>query len=138
MASVGATNDPRRWQPIATLGAISWLGLYLHNTLSLPALTPLSPENSLAAFVALALIVAWWLLRGQRAVAALIFGWAMTHLVVGAIFTVIPFPLLPFYPEQTAAHYLAHLSYGLARLPLIGAMVWHLRASPQHPLRSQR
>ena len=138
MASIGATNDPRRWQPVATLVAVSWLGLYLHNTLSLPALTPLSPENSLTALVALALLIAWCLLRGQRAVSALILGWALTHLVVGAVVTVMPFPFLPFYPEQTAAHYLAHLSYGLAQLPLIGAMIGHLRASPQHPLRSQR
>jgi hypothetical protein len=50
--------------------------------------------------------------------------------MVGAIVTVIPFPWLAFYPEQTIAHYFAHLIYGLAQLPLIRSMIGHLRASP--------
>ena len=40
-------------------------------------------------------------------------------LLVGAVLTVIPFPFLPFYPEQTLEHYLAHLVYGLAQVPLV-------------------
>jgi hypothetical protein len=127
MVPLRATNDPRRWQPVAMLMALSWLGEFVHNTLSLPMLAPLSPENSLPALVALALVVAWCLLRVRRVLAALTLGWAVTHLVVGAAVTVIPFPFLPFYPEQTVAHYLAHILYGVAQLPLIVAMIGHLR-----------
>ena len=64
---------------------------------------------------------------------ALLLGWGLVHLVVGAVITVLPFPFLPFVPEQTAAHYLAHFLYGLAQVPLIAAMFGHLRASEGAP-----
>ena len=129
-AAMSATTIPRRGPPVAALVALSWLGLFAHNALSLPALTLLSPENSLVALVAVCLAVGWWLLRGQRIAAAVLLGWGALHLVGGAVVTVIPFAFLPFVPEQTIVHYLAHLVYGLAQLPLIGAMIGQLRAPP--------
>ena len=128
---MSATAIPRRRPPVAALMALSWLGLYIHNALSLPALTLLSPENSVIALIAVCLVIGWWLLRGQRIAAALLLGWGALHLVGGAVVTVIPFPFLPFVPEQTVAHYLAHLVYGLAQLPLIAAMIGQLRVSPE-------
>lgn len=53
--------------------------------------------------------------------------WATLHLVVGAVITVIPFGFLPFTPEQSLRHYLAHVVYGLAQLPLIIVMVQEIR-----------
>jgi hypothetical protein len=128
---MSATHIPWRCPPVAALVALSWLGLFAHNALSLPTLTLLSPENSLVALVAVCLVIGWWLLRGRRIAAALLLGWGGLHLVGGAVVTVIPFAFLPFVPEQTLAHYLAHLVYGLAQLPLIGAMIGQLRASPE-------
>ena len=98
---------------------ISWLGEYIHNLFELPNLTVLSPENSLPALVSLALFAAWWLTSFNRVVMLLILGWGTLHLIGGALLSVIPFPFLPFYPEQTLDHYAAHVVYGLAQIPLI-------------------
>jgi hypothetical protein len=133
MAQLRTTTHPRRWQPIAMLMALSWLGEFVHNTLSLPALTLRSPENSALALIATLLVIAWWRCRGQRIVAAFLLGWGLVQLVVGAVITVLPFPFLPFVPEQSAAHYLSHLLYGLAQVPLIAAMIGRLRASEDAP-----
>lgn len=142
MAASGVASDSRRWQPVAALVALSWLGEFAHNAISLPALTPLSPENSLTALVAAGLVFGWWLLRGRRVAAALLLGWGLLHFVVGAVVTVIPVPFLPFVPEQTIVHYLAHIIYGLAQVPLIGAMIARLWAWPKpggtRPLAPQR
>jgi hypothetical protein len=126
---VSATNFPGWCPPVATLVVLSWLGLFAHNALSLPALTPLSPENSLSALAAASLAICWWLLRARRVAALLLLGWGAVHLVGGAVVTIIPFPFLPFVPEQTVAHYLAHALYGLAQLPLIAAMIGQLRVA---------
>lgn len=128
MAALRAANDPQRWQPVAILVALSWLGEFVHNALSLPTLTLLSPENSLLALIAASLVVGWRLSRSRRVVAAMLLGWGTVHLVGGGVITVLPLPFLPFLPEQTVAHYFAHLLYGLAQVPLIVAMVGHLRA----------
>ena len=127
---MSATTIARRRPPVAALLTLSWLGLVVHNVLSLPALTLLSPENSLSALIAVGLVIGWRLLRGQRVAAVLLLGWGAVHLVGGAVVSVIPFGFLPFVPEQTLAHYLAHAVYGLAQLPVIGAMIGHLRAAP--------
>jgi hypothetical protein len=107
---------------------ISWLGEYIHNLFELPKLTVLSPENSLPAFVSLALFAAWWLTSFNRGVTILILAWGMLHLIGGALLSVIPFPFLPFYPEQTLDHYAAHVGYGIAQLPLIVLAIRELRA----------
>lgn len=107
--------------------AISWLGEYTHNLFELPNLTLLSPENSLPALVSLALLAAWWLTRFSRAVTLLILAWGMLHLIGGAVLSVIPFPFVPFYPEQTLDHYAAHVGYALAQLPVIILAIRELR-----------
>ena len=116
---------------VAAFTALSWLGGYVHNLIELPQLTILSPENSIVALISIILLVAWWLLPFKRITAILLLIWGLLHLIGGAIITVIPFSFLPFYPEQTLRHYLAHIIYGLAQLPLIAMMVWHIRYSSQ-------
>lgn len=44
-------------------------------------------------------------------------GWALVVLVVGG--SVLPVGVLPFVPEQSLAHYLAHLAYAVTQLPLV-------------------
>ena len=105
---------------VAALLALSWLGLFVHNSIELPALNLLSAENSLPALVAVLLFAGWWLLPTRRLAAALLLVWGLLHLVGGAIVTVIPFSFLPFVPDQNFTHYFAHFLYGLAQLPLIG------------------
>lgn len=116
---------------VAALLALSWLGLFVHNSIELPALNLLSPENSLPALVAVLLFAGWWLLPTRRLAAALVLVWGLLHLVGGAIVTVIPFSFLPFVPEQDFIHYFAHFLYGLAQLPLIGVMIQQMRRLPK-------
>ena len=106
---------------------ISWLGEYIHNLFELPNLTVISPENCLPAIVSLALFAAWWLTSFNRVVTLLNLAWGSLHLIGGAVLSVIPFPFLPFYPEQTLNHYAAHVGYGLAQLPLIIGAIRELR-----------
>lgn len=98
---------------------LSWLGMMLHNAQELPQLTILSPEEFYPTLVYLALLLASVLLPWKRAVSILLLIWAVLHLFGGGVLTVIPFPFLPFYPEQTFQHYLAHVIYSVAQLPLI-------------------
>ena len=107
---------------VAASTLLAWLGLYVHNRIELPQITLLSPENSLTGLVFLFFLAAWWLLPHKRFVATVTLVWAVLHLLGGAIITMIPFPFLPFYPEQSLVHYLAHIFYGLAQLPLIVVM----------------
>ena len=112
---------------VAALLALSWLGLFVHNSIELPSLNLLSPENSFPALVAVLLFAGWWLLPTRRLAAALLLVWGLLHLVGGAIVTVIPFSFLPFVPDQNFTHYFAHFLYGLAQLPLIGVMIQQMR-----------
>ena len=116
---------------VAALLALSWLGLFVHNSIELPSLNLLSPENSLPALVAVLLFAGWWLLPTRRLAAALVLVWGLLHLVGGAIVTVIPFSFLPFVPDQNFTHYFAHFLYGLAQLPLIGVMIQQIRRLPK-------
>ena len=116
---------------VAALLALSWLGLFVHNSIELPALNVLSPENSLPALVAVVLFAGWWLLPIRRLAATLLLVWGLLHLVGGAIVTVIPFSFLPFVPDQDFIHYFAHFLYGLAQLPLIGVMIQQIRRLPR-------
>ena len=116
---------------VAALLALSWLGLFVHNSIELPALNLLSAENSLPALVAVVLFAGWWLLPTRRLAAALLLVWGLLHLVGGAIVTVIPFSFVPFVPDQNFTHYFAHFLYGLAQLPLIGVMIQQIRRLPK-------
>jgi hypothetical protein len=100
---------------VAAFTVLAWLGEYIHNLVELPQLTPLSPENSLPALAFLLFFLGWWRLPYKRLTAILMLAYAALHLVGGAILSVIPFPFLPFYPEQSLRHYLAHIVYGLAQ-----------------------
>jgi hypothetical protein len=117
----------RRIRVVAAFTLLAWLGEFVHNLLELPQLTVLSPENNLPALVFLILFVAWWYLPTQRITAILMIIWALLHLVGGAIISVIPFSFLPFYPEQSLQHYLTHIFYGVAQLPLIIVLLQQFR-----------
>lgn len=116
---------------VATLLALSWLGLFIHNSIELPSLDLLGPENSLPALVAALLFVGWWLLPTRRLAAAVLLVWGLLHLVGGAFVTVIPFSFLPFVPDQDFTHYFAHYLYGLAQMPLIWIMIQQIRRPPE-------
>ena len=99
-------NQQARW--VAAFTALSWLGMFVHNSLELPTLTLLSPENSLMAFISVLLFMGWWLTPARRVAATLLLGLSALHLIGGAFLSVLPLGFLPFYPEQTLQHYIAH------------------------------
>lgn len=131
MRKVSSVTTDRPSGLVAALLSLSWLGLFIHNSIELPSLNLLSPENSLPALVAVLLFVGWWLLPTRRLAAALLLVWGLMHLIGGAIVTVIPFSFLPFVPEQDFTHYFAHFLYGLAQLPLISVMIQQIRRLPE-------
>lgn len=74
-------------------------------------------SGPLAAATPLAIGWAGW--PRSRLVALAAVAWAALNMVVGGLVTVLPLPILPFEPEQSATHYLAHLVYALGQAPLL-------------------
>ena len=112
---------------VALFTALAWLGEYVHNLFELPHLTLISPENSIPALISLMLFLIWWRTPNKRLATILLLAWTLLHLIGGALLSVLPLPILPFYPEQSLQHYAAHAIYGLAQVPLIvelGRELW--------------
>ena len=108
---------PGSWW-LAAATALAWLGFFIHNIADLPGQSLLSPETGLPTLVYLVLCLAWWRFPRQRLTLWLLFGWGLLNLIGGGL-SVFPFPFLPFAPEQSVRHYLFHVVYGAAQLPLI-------------------
>ncbi|MCC3297147.1 hypothetical protein [Arthrobacter caoxuetaonis] len=113
------------WLPAFTV--LSWTGLFLHNVADLPGQSILSAESGLPLLLAAALIALWFTpLRAAAAWGMLV--WAVLN-TAGAVFTVLPLPVLPFDPAQTLRHYSFHFLYLLTQLPLLIASArWIKRA----------
>ena len=105
---------------------VSWLGEVVHNFVDLPQLTVRSPENSIPALVSAVLVMAWSLLHSKQFPTLALLIWALMHLIVGGLLSVMPFPFWPFFPAQTLLHYGMHGIYMLAQLPLILLLVGQL------------
>ena len=116
------TQSRQRLGRLAAATAIAWLGFYIHNVAELPGQTLLSPETLLPTLITVALFLACWLFPTSGVALWLLFGWATLNLVGGAM-SVLPLPLLPFYPEQSVRHYAFHVVYAVAQVPLI-ILIW--------------
>ena len=114
---------------VAAFIVLSWLGMMIHNAIELPQLTLLSPEVGIPTLIYMVLALGWWLLPYKRMWATALFVWGLLHLLGGGILSVIPFPFLPFYPEQSLRHYFAHVVYSVAQLPLLWLLFRQLRRS---------
>jgi hypothetical protein len=57
----------------------------------------------------------------------LIFAWVMMHFLIGALLTVLPLPVWPFTPDQSLAHYMAHMIYAILQLPLIVFLISQMK-----------
>lgn len=120
---------PRRWASwIAASTALAWLGFFIHNVAELPGQSLFSPETGLPTLVTLVLFLAWWCFPARQGALWLLFGWGLLNLLGGAL-SVLPFPFLPFYPEQSVRHYFFHAVYGAAQLPLLALTGAWLRRS---------
>lgn len=101
---------------------IASLGLVAHNLLSLPP--PLLSLETVGPLVVYAGLFAWYHRSdGSSAARAVLLLWTAVNLVIGGILTALPLPILPFVPEQTLGHYLAHAIYALAQAPLLWLLI---------------
>ncbi|MGH2451499.1 MAG: hypothetical protein ACRDGE_09570 [Candidatus Limnocylindria bacterium] len=66
-------------------------------------------------------LFALWLLssRARHFAAWALLGSAVFQLVFGAFLSVLPLPIYPWDPQQSLHHYVSHLVYGIAQIPLI-------------------
>jgi hypothetical protein len=103
---------------VVALG-VSTAGAVYHNLLEFPGMSLGAPEM-LAAVLPATILAIGWLVRPGRALWWATLVWVVAlNLVVGAILTVLPIPILPFSPEQSWDHYAAHILYALAQLPAV-------------------
>lgn len=114
-----ASNDASR--PLLMVAALgmSTAGAVYHNSREFPEVSLGAPEM-VSAILPAAILAVWWLLRPGRALWWAILIWVVAlNLVVGAILSVLPIPILPFSPEQSWDHYASHILYALAQLPAV-------------------
>jgi hypothetical protein len=104
---------------IAVFTLLSWLGLAFHNRADLPQLSAVSPESSVPALISVLLLCGVRLSPWGRMMRLALLSWACVNLLAGGILSVVPFPFLPFHPEQTLFHYLMHVQYVVSQVPLI-------------------
>ncbi len=124
-------DRPRSSYRMAGAVVLAWLGMYIHNVADLPHLTLLSPENAIPALVWVSLYVVWWSTPRRSWPAALLLTWGLVNLL-GGFATVLPLPVWPFKPEQSLHHYLFHVLYALAQLPLLAVLHKDLRQARAH------
>ena len=125
----GATQAPSA-VAVGLASALSWGTMLAHNLDELPlAIGDL--ENSGPLAIALVLGVDDWRRGGSRVVQWALLGWALLSLVIGGVVTVLPLAILPFTPEQSLSHYLAHVVYTLGQVPLTLLAIAALRHKPQ-------
>ena len=123
MSNVGRTTaiapvPLRTVRLVAVLAILSWFGMIVHDRISLPELSVLAPDVVLPTLVSVALFAAWWARPGRLSF-GLLFGWTVLHFAVGGLLSVLPWPFLPFVPDQTFPHYVAHAVYAASQVPLL-------------------
>ena len=104
---------------LALATMLSWLGEAVHNAVELPGLTILSLETIVPGTLAGLLFGLYLFLPSTRVSLVLLLGWGLLNLVGGGIISVLPLNFLPFAPPQTVRHYLSHVFYSVAEIPLI-------------------
>ena len=114
----------------ATLAA-SALSMLAHNLYELP-LSPIDIENSGPMTFSTLLGGVYAFRPDARVVAGTLLGWGLLNLVMGGVVSVLPLPVLPFAPEQSAGHYAAHILYAVGQIPLVVLSHRALAARGEH------
>ena len=112
---------------------LAWAGMAVHDALELPELIPGSPEFLVPTMIYVVAGAAFIITR-TRLSAIVLGGWALLNLIGGGILSVLPLPILPFVPDQSVGHYLAHAVYAVAQVPLL-MITW--RAASLRPAEQQ-
>ena len=106
------------------LSLLSWTGMFIHNRFELPAMSLLRPEYLVPTSISMILSIGWlFQVEYQRLWTVLLIIWTGIHFLIGAWLSVLPLSIWPFDPEQSPRHYLAHVVYGVAQLPLLWGLV---------------
>jgi hypothetical protein len=101
---------------------VSALGLAFHTVREFGWSALWNPASGMIPVLAVqvALLVAWLRAdRPARGLAKALLAMGVIQLVGGAIISVLPLPILPYAPDQSLQHYISHVGYGIAQLPLI-------------------
>lgn len=117
------TRDRRAFpvQPFWVVGSllVAYLGIWAHEFHRVPASWGFTLEGLLSLVLPAAVIFwAWWRFPWYAAPLVALWALGLIHLL-GACVTVLPLAFLPFVPEQTVSHYLAHAIYAAGQLPLL-------------------
>lgn len=120
-------NSPPNTGGVVTILFVSAAGHVIHNLVEFPASILLGWETTLPVAITALLGVVWYTWR-ERAAYALVAGWAAIVLVFGGG-SVLPLGVLPFVPEQSVSHYVAHLVYTGTQLPLLWVGIREFRSS---------
>jgi hypothetical protein len=123
LSGQASSSSAYRAKQVAACTLLSWAGMYIHNAVELPMLSLFSPENLGPGLLSLVLFLGWQLRPQRQLFVFAMLAWALLHFVVGGILSVLPLAVWPFVPEQSLTHYLAHVLYAAAQLPLIFLMV---------------
>jgi hypothetical protein len=102
-----------------TATMLSWLGEVIHNAYELPALTVLSPEASIPGAISAVLLAAYLFSPYARVALWSLLLVGLLNLIGGGILSVLPLGIFPFAPAQNLQHYLTHVFYSAAELPLV-------------------
>ncbi len=116
--------------------AIAILGNLVHNAIEFGIGSVLASQNGELplAFLWIAGFLTWWRFPQARLPAAwFLIALAGLNLIGGAVITVLPLGFLPFEPEQSLTHYLAHVIYGVAQLPVLAVLLRDIRAPTAAP-----
>jgi hypothetical protein len=98
--------------------AISWAGLWIHEVHRVPALLGFTPDGDIFMLCIAAGLAYWWHRTHATSAAAWLLVYGAINLVGGTL-TVLPLEWMPFKPEQTWSHYLAHVVYAVSQVPLM-------------------
>lgn len=113
--------DSQATHPFLLALGLSWLGMLAHDLVEfgLP-----SPQNSLPFFFAVLILAAgWWKMPGHRKTIKFL-SYALIALnLLGAITSVLPLALWPFFPEQSLTHYAVHIFWALSQVPLLRFLI---------------
>ena len=102
---------------VVTALFVSGLGHVIHNLAEFPVRILLGWETLVPLTVTILLGVGWYLHRGRSTFVAMGV-WAAIVVVFGGG-SVLPVEFLPFIPEQSVSHYVAHAVYAVLQLPLL-------------------
>ena len=113
----------KSWQPVVWLAiavGLSALGMAFHTVREFGYGGLWAPSSGMIPVVGVQLaLYAAWLWSRARGLEIALTVTALFQLVGGAIISVLPLPILPFEPDQSLHHYVSHVVFGVAQLPLI-------------------